>query len=137
MHVLRQLHKTLRPGGVLLDIHPQPTDPRVTVLVSGRTIPIGSLDASEDNSEIRAAQKRLAGVQRAGLFRTERRTRFVMRTHHESVDAWLDYRRERDATNIIPPEVMSAAKKEMRAEGATLIVISSIRAGALIRVEAP
>lgn len=137
MHVLRQLHKTLRPGGVLLDIHPQPTHPRVAVFISGRAIPIGSLDATEDNSDIRAAQKRLVSVQRAGLFRTERRTRFAVRTYHDSVDAWLEYRREREATNIIPPEVMRAAKREMRAEGATLAVISRIRAGALRRVEAP
>jgi len=100
---------------------------------SGRSILIGSLDATQDNFEIREAQKRLASVQRAGLFRTERRTRFTMRTYHDSVDAWLEYRRIRDATNTIPAEVMRAAKREMRVEGATLAVISRIRAGALRR----
>jgi hypothetical protein len=60
-----------------------------------------------------------------------------MRTYHESVDAWLEHRRVRDTTNTIPAELMRAAKREMRAEGATLAVISRIRAGAPRRAETP
>lgn len=134
MHVLRQLHKSLRPEGVLLDIHPQPEDPRVVVVNAGRSIPIGSLDATEDNREIRDARQRLASVQRAGLFRTERRRIFTFRKYHDSVDAWLEHRRDCNATSIVSAEVLRAAKREMRAEGATLAVINRARASTLRRV---
>lgn len=134
MHVLRQLHKTLRSDGVLLDIHPQPEDPRVVVVHAGRSIPIGALDAAEDNAEIRQARKRLASVQRAGLFRTERRSIFTFRKYHATVDTWLEHRRDRCATSIIPAEVLRAAKREMRAEGATLAVVDRVRASVLRRV---
>ena len=134
VHVLRQLHKTLRPDGVLLDIHPQPENPRVVVVRAGRSIPIGALDAVEDNAEIRQARQRLASVQRAGLFRTERRSIFTFRMYHDTVDAWLEHRRDRDATSIIPADVLRAATREMRAEGAILAVIDRVRASALQRV---
>lgn len=134
MHVLRQLHKTLRPDGVLLDIHPQPEDPRVVVVRAGRSIPIGALESAEDNAEIRQARKLLASVQRAGLFRTERRSIFTFRKYHDTVDAWLEHRRDRNATSIIPTEVLRAAKREMRAEGTALVVVDRVRASALRRV---
>jgi hypothetical protein len=118
---------------VLFDIHPQPEHPLVVVVRSGRSTPIGSLDSSEDNQEIRDARKQLASVQRAGLFSTESRLIFTMRKHYESVEEWLDDRRDRGATSIIPPEVMRAARREMRAEGAALAVRYRVRASALRR----
>lgn len=116
---------------MLLDIHPQPDHPRVMVIRAGRSTPIGSLDASEDNQEIRLARRRLVSVQRAGLFRTERRSIFTMRKYHDSVEAWLDDRAERGATSIIPPDVMRAARREMKGKGGTLVVANRIRATTL------
>lgn len=137
MHVLRQLHKTLRPDGVLLDIHPQPEDPRVVIVGNGRRNMIGELDATIDNQEIRDARKRLVSVLRSGLFRTEERRIFSFHKYYESVEEWLELRRERGSTNIIPSGVLRAARRELRAEGTQLAVATRIRATVLRRLALP
>ena len=131
MHVLRQLHKALRPRGVLLDIHPQPEHPRVGIVHGRQVTPVGALDWTEDIREIRDARKRLASVQRAGLFRTEKRRVFTMRMYHDSVDAWLEFRHDRGATSIVPAHVLRAARREMRSAGGVLMVTERVRASVL------
>jgi hypothetical protein len=135
VHVLRQLHAAIRPDGKLIDIHPQPEDPRVEIVGPDRSIPVGEIDWTVDSHEIRAARKRLAAVQREGLFRRERRRMFEFRMYHDSVDAWLEYRRARDATSTVPPRLLRAARREMRAEGTRLVVAERVRATALRRVD--
>jgi hypothetical protein len=122
---------------VLLDIHPLPEDPRVAIVGRDRSTPVGEIDWTVDSQEIRAARKRLASVQREGLFETERRRMFEFRMYHDSVDAWLEYRRARDATSVIPPPVLRAARREMRAEGSRLVVAERVRATALRRIDPP
>ncbi len=134
MHVLRQLHQALRPAGVLLDIHPEPQHPRVEIVRGNHSTPVGSLDWTQDIRDIREARERLVSVQRAGLFRVEGRRLFTFRIYHDDVDAWLAFREEHDSTNVVPPDVLRAARREMRAPGATLAVLERARATALRHV---
>ncbi len=136
MHVLRQVHRTVRPGGVLVDIHPLPQDPRVEITGSEGSIRIGKLDSTVNNRDVRNARKLLAGVQREGLFRLERRRMFDFRMYHDTVDAWLQYRRDHDSTSVVPPQVLRDARREMRAGGSKLAVIERARASVLRRVDA-
>lgn len=131
MHVLRQIHKALRPDGVLVDVHPQPEHPRVEVVRAEGSVRVGTIDWTEDNREIRAARRRLSAVQRQGLFRLERRRMFDLRAYHDSVDAWLEYRRERGATSPIASGTVGAARRELRSGSGRLVVIERVRASAL------
>ncbi|MFN2491064.1 MAG: hypothetical protein ABR529_15305 [Actinomycetota bacterium] len=135
MHVLRQIHKALNPLGLLLDIHPQPEDPRVEIERADQTVPIGRIDSTEDNQEIREARKRLALIQCEGLFRLEGKRFFDLRVYHESVDAWFEYRREKGATSVVAPSVLRAARRELRSGEGQVVVIERVRASALRRCE--
>ena len=136
MHVLRQIHKALRPGGVLLDIHPQPKDVRIEVVSANRSTPIGTLDGSEDHHSIRKARKRLLAVQREGPFRLEGRRTFDLRIYHESVEAWLEFHRDQGYGCIseLPPEVLRRTRRALRSEGGEIVLIEPVRASALIRI---
>lgn len=135
MHVLRQLHKALKPGGLLLDIHPQPEDPRVEIVREDGSVTVGAVDWTVDSREIRDARKRLALVVHEGLFRLERRRWFDLIAYHESVDAWLARREERGHTSPIPHEVLGSARRELGSGAGRLAVIERIRASALRRLD--
>ena len=135
MHVLRQIHKTLRPDGLLLDIHPQPEDPRVEIERDGQSVRIGTIDWTQDKKEIRDARKRLQAIQREGLFRIERRRLFDLRAYHESVDAWLEYRADKGCSSVVTPSVLRAARRELRSGRGRVVVIERVRATALRRCQ--
>lgn len=135
MHVLRQLHKALKLGGLLLDIHPQPEDPRVVLVHPEGAVTIGAIDWTVDNQEIRDARKRLARVVREGFFRLESRRWFDLAAYHESVEAWLSRREERGQTSPIPEEVLRRARTELRPGEGRLAVVERVRASALRRVD--
>lgn len=141
MHVLRQVHKALNPHGLLLDIHPQPEDPRVEIDHGGHSVPVGRMDWTQDSEEIRQARRRLVSTQRDGLFRLERRRRFDLRAYHDSVDAWLEYvtyyntGRGEDASNRIPSSILRGARRELSRRGGRVVVIERVRASALRRCE--
>ncbi len=135
MNVLRQIHKTLRPRGLLLDIHPQPENPRVEIERAGRSIRVGTIDWTQDSKEIREARKRLETIRREGLFRLERRRFFDLRAYHESVDSWLEYRREKACSSVVSSSVLRAARRELRSGGGRVVVIERVRASALRRLD--
>lgn len=137
MHVLREVHKTLKPNGLLLDVHPQPEDPRVEVLYQDEFVPVGNIDWTNDSREIRQARRRLAGLQRAGLFVLDRRRRFEARSYYESVDTWLEHRREHGWTSVIPPQVLRDARGLMRAGGRAVVVREKVRASLFRRATPP
>jgi hypothetical protein len=122
-------------NGVLMDVHPEPEHPRVEVVRRERAVAVGSIDWTEDNRQIRAARRRLSAVQRQGFFRLERRRMFDLRAYHDSVDAWLEYRRDRGATSPIASGTLLAARRALRSGGGSVVVIERIRASALRRLD--
>lgn len=135
MHVLRQIHKALRPAGVLVDIHPQPEGLRIKIESADRSIPIGTIDGNDDSRSIRQARRRLAAVQREGLFCLEGRRIFDLRSYHESVEAWMEYDRDHGYTSVIPPELLRRTRQALRSEGGKIVLIEPVRASALRRLE--
>lgn len=133
MHVLREVHKALRPKGILLDVHPQPEDPRIEVVHDRGTQAVGTIDGSEDSRDIRRARRRLSGLQAEGLFNLEHRVIFDISIYHDSVDAWLEFRRERGETSIITEDLLRNARSAMRKKGAQLVARERVRASSLRR----
>ena len=60
MHVLQRIHRWLRPGGRVLDIHPEPEAASVEVAANGSLTRIGSFDRPAIYDKIRAARTALA-----------------------------------------------------------------------------
>lgn len=134
MHVLRQIHKALRPNGILLDVHPQPEDPRVEIVHEHETQPVGTIDWTQDSRDIRSARRRLSRLQAEGLFQLDRRVIFEVAMYHDSVDSWLTFRRERGATSVLTADLLRAARRRMRKKGSRLVVRERVRATTFWRV---
>jgi hypothetical protein len=136
VHVLLQLHRSLRPNGFLLDVHPLPRHPLVEVRRGGRRLPLGALDDTVGIRNIRAARGRLRAVLREGSFRVEARRWFDQFMHFGSVEAWLRRREERDSTSLIPPGLLDRAEAEMRRPGSTLVIQQRVGATRLRKAPA-
>lgn len=92
VHALEEIHRLLRPGGTLIEIHPAvEAPPFVEVSVNG------SLSFSEDDpgfdyeEDSRHAEAAVAAVVERGVFTLEDRRRFELRTHAVSVEELRDY----------------------------------------------
>ena len=89
MDALRKRHRSLRPDGVLLDLHPEPRLNPVEVRTSGGTTRVGALEYSESFVEnIAAANRSLAALEDEGAFVREQQTEFEVRNYLDSVAAW-------------------------------------------------
>lgn len=135
VHVLREVHKALRPTGVLLDLHPLPRHPCVEVWSGGRRVRLGSLDDAVGIQVTRAAREHLAAVVGAGYFRIEARRWFDQLTHYSNVDDWLQRRVEYGTSSIIPPDLLQRVHEEMDASRAELVLVERIRATRMKRVD--
>jgi hypothetical protein len=72
VNALSRIHRMVKQGGVLLDLHP--TKPFATVEADG--VSLGALDEHEFMRIVRATERGLAEVVRAGLFALEEAVTF-------------------------------------------------------------
>jgi hypothetical protein len=91
------MHAALRPGGVLLDVRPEPRHPCVEVhrldVATGceRVERIGEVDDTYRHGTLAMADEALQTLIAAGRFERECDETFTFIYHFESVVAWLDY----------------------------------------------
>jgi hypothetical protein len=71
VHVLREVHKALRPKGILLDIHPLPEDPRLEVVRDRGTQAVGTIDGRKI-AATSEEQDCVSGLQSEGLYAVRR-----------------------------------------------------------------
>jgi hypothetical protein len=95
VNALRRIHRTLTPGGILLDIHPVP--PEAAVEAQGTLL--GRLDETDFLSTVRATEDRLEETVLEGLFEHEAELEFDWIERYdtgaealETVSEWEGYR---------------------------------------------
>jgi SAM-dependent methyltransferase len=96
VHALRQIHRALAPGGILLDMHP--VLPATRAEVGG--VSLGDFDDGEFFEIVRATEKPLAESE---LFVLERELEFEYLERYDSADELLDDVKEWEGCRVPPP----------------------------------
>jgi transposase len=110
--VLKRIYRWLRPSGLLLDLHPEPEQPSVDIVLGeGGKVHLGRIDNTALIANIRAARAALASAVEQNLFEQERSLVFDFISHFVSVDEWLRQRQERRATSVVDPAMIDRARE--------------------------
>jgi hypothetical protein len=128
VHVLRRVHRWLRPGGRVLDIHPEPEDARVEVRDGHRLTFVGLYQRPAIYENIHAARGTLAGLVEDGWFARERSVEFEVLYHFDSVDQWLAYRVERGTSTEVDAALLVRARGVLAETPGELLIREKMRA---------
>lgn len=137
MHALRRIHRSLRPEGVLLDLHPQPEHAGVEVWQGGRVERLGDVGQEEDIRDILEARDRLDLVEGEGWYITERRRFFDLLSHFPSAEDWLEYQEREGYTGVVSEELLASANRLLATGNGEFVVREPIRASLLKRLPRP
>jgi hypothetical protein len=122
VHVLKRVHHWLRPGGRVVDIHPEPEDARVEVRDGTGLTFVGPYARPVIYENIYRARDTLARLVGEGLFTRERSAVFEVLYHFESVDAWLSYRLERGTSTEVDPTLLAHAREVLAGTSGELLI---------------
>jgi hypothetical protein len=114
--VLKRIHRWLRRGGLLLDLHPEPEQPVVEVTLDGiRNVYLGRIDTTALIGNIHGARAALQSVVEAGWFERERSVVFDLVSHFPGVDEWLQHREKRRSSSVVDPAIIVSARSILSA----------------------
>jgi hypothetical protein len=91
VHALETIHDLLKPGGILLDIHPTNEPAAIDVRLREQIIPAGWLSESDDYVEYEWADAAVAAAVDRRLFTQERSGTFAFVWHADSMSALRAY----------------------------------------------
>jgi hypothetical protein len=86
VHALEEIHRLLKPPGVLIDIHPVSETSPVEIHQNGKINPVGELSVPQWCVDYQQADKALTEIVQRGLFAVELERVFDSLTHYVSVD---------------------------------------------------
>ena len=135
MDALSRIHKCLEPGGVLLDVHPQPQNSLIEIWQDGLTHHLGDVDQREDHLEIEAARAHLSSFEQSGLFATEKQGFFELLEHHPTVESWQAKWVEEGYRLLAEPDLLDSANELLRSGGGELVIKEPVRATSLRRLD--
>jgi ubiquinone/menaquinone biosynthesis C-methylase UbiE len=84
VHALEEIHRLLKPTGVLIDIHPVAESSPVEIHQGGKIDLAGQLSVRQWCTDFQQADKALTEIIHRGLFATERQSVFDSLTHYDS-----------------------------------------------------
>ena len=137
MHALRRIHRSLRPEGVLLDLHPQPEHAGLEVWQEGRVERLGQVGQEEDIRDILGARDRLDLVEGEGWYVTARRRFFDLLSHFPSAEDWLEYQEREGYRGVVSEELLASANRLLATGNGEFVVREPIRASLLKRLPRP
>lgn len=110
VHALSEAHRVLKPDGILIDLRPKPEHRQVGIGSGRRWAFVGETREGLEDDE--AADRAVAEVLRAGLFRQDEHVEFMLERVMDSLadlDTWLD---EFSTSREIPPHTQLIARVE-------------------------
>ncbi len=129
VHALEMTHSLLRPGGLLIDIHPTGDHPQVEVHVAGEVRLAGLIDELDDFAEYLQADQALAEVNSRGLFRLEREAFFPFLYHAANITALADFIAAEWSDAVLHEETIQQASQllEEPGDGREIVLREPIR----------
>jgi hypothetical protein len=135
VHALERIHGAIRPGGVLLDIHPLPEHARIEVVAGGLVVDAGRLDASRFIAKVLPAQAALADQAAAGSFVTEQVEAFDYLTWFDGIEEWLSYMAAEWVSADVPPTLAERVRALLPGGMGPIRTRESVHAARLRRAE--
>ena len=114
VHALEEIHRLLKPTGMLIEIHPAIAPPPYVQVASTGNVSFSEEDPGYDyDDDLRHAETAVATAVDRGMFVPGDRRRFELRTHGASVEELRDYWTVYDAYD---PEVKEESVARLRDE---------------------
>jgi hypothetical protein len=111
VHALEHIRSLLKPGGVLIDIHPNGQPPPVVVRCGDVVQTVGTIHEDDDFVEYEQANAALNDVLGRGLYTCERAEEFAFVTHTASIDELRGYLAEEWKDAILDNEIDRNARR--------------------------
>ena len=124
VHALREAHRVIKPNGILIDLRPALVHRRVGIESAGRFRQLGRMYESLDDD--REANRSVAYVLRAGLFKVEWRTQFNCRRVMDSLSDFRTFVDEFAALGTdLPPQdwLIHRVQRALEARGSTKKIV--------------
>ncbi len=111
VHALELLHRLLKAGGYLLDIHPSGEPPPVYVCTRDREELAGWLQESDDFIEYSQADAALTAIIARGLFKLDRQASFIFNTYTANITEMKEYLEATWSDVLISPELVARTEQ--------------------------
>jgi len=126
VHALEEIHRLLKPGGVLIDIHPVSGPSMVEIHQNGKIDMVGNFSVSQWITDFQQADDALVIIVQRGMFSVERHRSFDTLTYYDSVgemrggfiESIHKYARDAESKEVALPHVetlVARAEELMRA----------------------
>ena len=133
---LRKVHRSLRRGGLLLDVRPQPQPLPIEVRTGAGPTDLGQLEHSPGFIRTMSnADRALASLERDGTCRNEREVEFLLLRHFESLAEWQEYMvKEAQYYVSLDATVSEAIGRRLATAGSELVLREWVRASRFRRL---
>jgi hypothetical protein len=111
VHALETIHGFLKPGGYLIDLHPNGELVEFILPLEQGELFIGYMQETDDYIEYHQANDALETVVAAGLFQVVKSGKFEFLTHAGSFDELKAFLDENWSDAVIPEDVVARAKE--------------------------
>jgi hypothetical protein len=91
VHALETIHSLIKPGGVLLDIHPGLDKAWVEVRVNGKDYFLDVVQETDDYIEYQQANEALLQASKRGWFEVDEAGKFLFIIHSGSMEEMREY----------------------------------------------
>jgi len=131
VHALEIAHNLLKPGGVLVDIHPLGEPPAIQVRLEEKTIQVGWLQETDNFIEYPQATNAVAQAVSKGWFALDQQCEFIFITHAISWEELQSYLRTKWKDAILPEDAAIRVEKLLEDFGVGSEVVLEERIGVM------